>query len=189
MGSKDSEEIHIRDKTTWLCLPQHASQLLFTTCFIPVRSSKVVFFVLPASNSTGTPIRYAVQVLRENHFSDGLKIKLVTMTFKCWRESVCVCKGRWGWWCSQLRKILWFECVCACLHVSQWAGQWVQVQLLVHTHANTYMHTFFWVHLTICMLPIWFLLIRVPVIPLLLPLVLSVSLCALMVKEWWNAGG
>lgn len=31
-------------------------------------------------------------------------------------------------------------------------------------------------HAAVCMLPIWFLLIRVPVIPLLLPLVLSVSL-------------
>lgn len=55
------------------------------------------------------------------------------------------------------------RCGLMCLRVSQWAGQWVQVESL---KTCMHMHTFFLkCILQICMLPIWFLLICVPVIP------------------------
>ena len=65
-------------------------------------------------------------------------------------------------------KTLWFECV-----TMRWAVNEVKTGSCMHT--NTCMQTF-WVHLTICMLPIWFLLICVPVTPLLRPRFLP--LCA-----------
>lgn len=149
----------------------------FYNAFFVFNSFQVVVFVPPSRNSSGTPIRQAVQVLLENHFSDDSSEYKVSHN-----EFRMLCRGyvhRGGWWIVCLEKYCGFsECVCDSELVSE-------CRTTLCAHANTCMHMFR-VHLTICMLLIWFLLIHVAVIPLLLPLCLSVCTDGEGMMECWR---